>query len=141
MIVEVDEIAWEYNIIASSVNWVLLAGYLNPSLLAIVCVLFVLGTTTMGWLFHAHRVNYIWLINRLFIPTLLNAFVGLLTIVINICTARYGDVFIMALLAIITIGLLATSSFTLTIMYKRKLKRLRDEHYNHRVLRRINLIS
>ncbi|CAG7957991.1 unnamed protein product [Penicillium salamii] len=174
MIVEADEIAWEYNIIASSANWVLLAGYLvvpgtftslqrssalnnslshntagdailstiqNPPLLAIACILFVLGTTTMGWLFRAHRINYIWLINRLFIPTLLNAFAGLLTIIINICTARHGDVSIMALLAIITTGLSATSSFALTIMYKKKLKRLREEHYSHRVPRRINPTS
>lgn len=99
MIVEADEIAWEYNILASGANWVLLAGYLvvpgtftslqksntvndslskntagsailntiqNPPLLAISCVLFVLGTAIMGWLFNRHSTNYIWLANRLF---------------------------------------------------------------------------
>ncbi|CAG8236868.1 unnamed protein product [Penicillium olsonii] len=100
MIVEADKIPWEYNVLASSANWVLLAGYLvvpgtftslrnsdavsdtlsqnsagsailntiqNPPLLAISCVLFVIGTVIMGWLFRKHQFNYIWLTSRLFI--------------------------------------------------------------------------
>lgn len=38
----------------------------NPPLLALACVFFVAGLTLMGWLYHEHRSNYIWLINRIF---------------------------------------------------------------------------
>lgn len=38
----------------------------NPPLLALACVLFVVGLTLMGWLYHEYRSNYIWLINRIF---------------------------------------------------------------------------
>ncbi|KAJ6114200.1 hypothetical protein N7512_007645 [Penicillium capsulatum] len=162
MIVEADEIPWQYNILASVAHWILLAGYLvipgtftslqrsdadhngltnnkageailntiqNPPLLVLACIFFVAGLLTMGCLYWEHRSNYIWLINRIFMPTLLNALAGLLTTIINLYTAHNGDWSIMALLTVIASGLSVASSLSLVIVYKfGKLERLKQEH-------------
>ncbi|KAJ5302307.1 hypothetical protein N7508_007170 [Penicillium antarcticum] len=162
MILEADEIAWQYNILASAAHWILLAGYLvmpgtftslqksdavynnlseneagelilstiqNPPLLATAIVLFVAGLAIMGWLFWEYRGNYVWLINRIFMPTLLNALAGLLTTIINLYTAHGGDWSIMALLTVITSGLSVASSLSLLFLFKFvKLGRLKREH-------------
>ncbi|CAI7615478.1 unnamed protein product [Penicillium pancosmium] len=162
MIVEADEVPWQYNMLASAAHWILLAGYLvvpgtftslqksdtvskdfmaseageiildkiqNPPLLAIACFLFVTGLIIMAWLYWDHRDNYIWLINRIFMPTLLNALAGLLTTIVNLYTAHGGDWSIMALLTVIASGLSVASSLALLIIYKfGKLERLKQEH-------------
>ncbi|KAJ5741591.1 hypothetical protein N7533_011000 [Penicillium manginii] len=162
MIVEADEVPWQYNILASAAHWILLAGYLvvpgtftslqksdavskdfmaseagemvldkiqNPPLLAIACFLFVTGLIIMAWLYWEHRGNYIWLINRIFMPTLLNALAGLLTTIISLYTAHGGNWSIMALLTVIASGLSVASCLALLIIYKfGKLEKLRQEH-------------
>ena len=62
-------------------------------------------------------------------PTLLNAVAGLLTILINLYTARDGNWSIMALLAIIAAGLSAACSLALVVIYKfGKLEKVKREH-------------
>ncbi|KAJ5152440.1 hypothetical protein N7492_009720 [Penicillium capsulatum] len=101
----------------------------NPPLLVLACIFFVAGLLTMGCLYWEHRSNYIWLINRIFMPTLLNALAGLLTTIINLYTAHNGDWSIMALLTVIASGLSVASSLSLVIVYKfGKLERLKQEH-------------
>ncbi|KAJ6070723.1 hypothetical protein N7467_012042 [Penicillium canescens] len=103
----------------------------NPPLLAISCLFFVLGSVLIGWLFLEYKGNYIWLTNRLFIPTLLNALAGLLTTIINIYTAHHGEWSIMALLTVIASGVSVASSLSLLIVYKfGKLEKLKEEHRN-----------
>ncbi|CAG8901457.1 unnamed protein product [Penicillium egyptiacum] len=163
MVVDSDQLPWEYNILASLAHWILLAGYLvipgtftslqksdtlkqglikdktgeailntiqNPPLLATACVFFLVGCAIMLWLYWLFQHNYIWLVNRLFIPTLLNALAGLLTTTINIYTAKDGDWSIMALLTFIASILSVASSVILTYIYKfRKLKMVIEEHF------------
>ncbi|KAJ5120838.1 uncharacterized protein N7515_010226 [Penicillium bovifimosum] len=101
----------------------------NPPLLATACVLFVSGLTIMGWLFREYRGNYIWLINRIFIPTLLNALAGFLTTIVSLYTAHNGDWSIMVLLTVITSGLSVACSLILLYIYKfGKVQRLKQEH-------------
>ncbi|KAG0156276.1 hypothetical protein PDIDSM_3453 [Penicillium digitatum] len=101
----------------------------NPPLLAIACVLFISGLAIMGWLFWEYRGNYIWLINRIFIPTLLNALAGFLTTIISLYTAHDGDWSIMVLLTVITSGLSVACSLILLYIYKfGKLQKLKREH-------------
>ncbi|CAI7667860.1 unnamed protein product [Penicillium crustosum] len=101
----------------------------NPPLLAIACVLFISGLAIMGWLFWEYRGNYIWLINRIFIPTLLNALAGFLTTIISLYTAHDGDWSIMVLLTVITSGLSVACSLILLYIYKSgKLQKLKREH-------------
>ncbi|GFF44665.1 hypothetical protein IFM51744_05876 [Aspergillus udagawae] len=101
----------------------------NPPLLAIACFLMVLGSVMISWLTWERRKNYIWLINRLFIPVLLNAIAGLLTSFINVYTAQNGEWSIMAVVTVIVTGMSTAVSLSLTIIYKfGKLERVKREH-------------
>ncbi|KAH1863827.1 hypothetical protein KXW65_002879 [Aspergillus fumigatus] len=162
MLLELQDIHWLYNFMASLAAWMLLAGYLvipgtftslqksdtitnkvaqneaekavlktiqNPPLVAIAWVLLSIGVATMSFLFYRWRRNYLWLISRLFIPTLLNTAAGLLTTLINIYTAKNKCWSIMALLTVAVSGLLAASSAGLTVVYKFwKLRIVEEEH-------------
>ncbi|KAL2801857.1 hypothetical protein BJX63DRAFT_441766 [Aspergillus granulosus] len=90
----------------------------NPPLVAIAWSLLGIGIGIIFVLFRRWRRNYLWLINRLFIPTLLNTAAGLLTSFINIYTAKGGDWSVMALLTVIVSGVLAASSAGLLVFYK-----------------------
>ncbi|KAG2026544.1 hypothetical protein GB937_001324 [Aspergillus fischeri] len=91
----------------------------NPPLLAIACILFVASTAALGWLYSEWRSNYIWLVNRLFLPIIMNAAAGLATTLINIYTARDGDWSIMALITTIITGVTLVASSSLTIQTRR----------------------
>ncbi|KAF7177422.1 hypothetical protein CNMCM7691_005627 [Aspergillus felis] len=162
MLLELQDIHWFYNSVASLAAWMLLAGYLvipgtftslqrsdsltnevaqndagkailktiqNPPLVAIALTLLGIGAAIMSFLFYRWRRNYLWLINRLFIPTLLNTAAGLLTTLINIYTAKDKCWSIMALLTVVVSGVLAASSAGLTIVYKFwKLRIVLEDH-------------
>ncbi|KAL4927718.1 uncharacterized protein BDV17DRAFT_299032 [Aspergillus undulatus] len=101
----------------------------NPPLVGIAWTFLGVGAGTMGLLFHKWRHNYLWLINRLFIPTLLNTAAGLLTTIINIYTAKDGYWSIMAVLTVVSSGTLAAASMVLTALYKFwKLRIVQEEH-------------
>ncbi|KAE8384240.1 hypothetical protein BDV23DRAFT_177204 [Aspergillus alliaceus] len=107
----------------------ILSSVQNPPLAAIACTFFFTGLISMLCLYRRWAGNYIWVINCLFLPTLLNAGAGLLTSLISIYTAKSGDWSIMALLTVITTGLSSVISFSLTIYFKFwKLKLVQDEH-------------
>ncbi|KAL4745465.1 hypothetical protein BDW72DRAFT_208186 [Aspergillus terricola var. indicus] len=90
----------------------------NPPLVAIAWSFLGIGIGIMSVLFYRWRRNYLWLINRLFIPILLNTAAGLLTSLISIYTAKDGYWSVMALLTVIVSGVLALSSTGLTVFYK-----------------------
>ncbi|KAF4182504.1 hypothetical protein CNMCM8694_006752 [Aspergillus lentulus] len=101
----------------------------NPPLLAIACFLMVLGSVIISWLTWERKENYIWLVNRLFIPVLLNAIAGLLTTFVNVYTAQNGEWSIMAVVTVIVTGISTAVSLSLTIIYKfGKLERVKREH-------------
>ncbi|GLA55982.1 hypothetical protein AnigIFM63604_003471 [Aspergillus niger] len=101
----------------------------NPPLLAIACILFVASTAALGWLYWEWQRNYIWLVNRLFLPIIMNAAAGLATTLINIYTARDGDWSIMALITTIITGVTLVAAASLTIVFKFiKLKEVQEAH-------------
>ncbi|PYH40989.1 uncharacterized protein BP01DRAFT_377369 [Aspergillus saccharolyticus JOP 1030-1] len=113
----------------STMNRRILGTIQNPPLIAISFICFLFGLAIMVFLFYRWRSNYIWLINRLFIPNLLNATAGLITSFISIYTAKNGDWSIMALLSIIITGLSAVIYLALTLVYKFwKLQKVIEEH-------------
>ncbi|KAL4960575.1 uncharacterized protein BDV14DRAFT_182293 [Aspergillus stella-maris] len=157
MLLELQDIHWGYNALASFAGWTLLAGYLvipgtftslqkseslqenvgnavlktiqNPPLVGIAWTFLTVGAGTMGLLFYRWRDNYLWLINRLFIPTFLNTAAGLLTTIINIYTAKDGYWSIMAVLTVVSSGTLAAAALVLTAFYKFwKLRAIQKEH-------------
>ena len=42
------------------------------------------------WLWWAHRRNYVWVINRIFLPALMNSIAGLISTLVNIYSAQDG---------------------------------------------------
>ncbi|KAJ5417420.1 uncharacterized protein N7487_000970 [Penicillium crustosum] len=153
---------WRYNVLASTTNWVLLAGYLvipgtftslqmskslehkldsnhtgktilytiqNPPILAIGCSFLILGSLGMSALGWDRRHNYVWLIDKMFIPTFLNSVAGLITTVINIYTARNGHWPIMAVLTASITATIALASLFLILVYQfGKLESIKREH-------------
>ncbi|KAE8386944.1 hypothetical protein BDV23DRAFT_196094 [Aspergillus alliaceus] len=101
----------------------------NPPLVGIACSLLAIGAGLMAFLFLRWRHNYLWLINRLFIPTSLNAAAGLLTTMVNIYTAKDGKWSIMSLLTVIVTALSSTASLALALFYKFwKMATIKREH-------------
>ncbi|KAJ5641198.1 hypothetical protein N7490_005198 [Penicillium lividum] len=101
----------------------------NPPLLAMAIFFFVTGIGIMGWLYWEYQSNYLWLINHIFMPTLLNAFAGLVTTLVSLYTGHGGDWSIMALLTVICSTISMAASLVLLIIYQLwKLKRLKQEH-------------
>ncbi|KAJ5100807.1 hypothetical protein N7456_006859 [Penicillium angulare] len=77
----------------------------NPPLLVIAFLFFIIGGTTLGWLWIKFKSNYPWLINKIFIPAFLNAAAGLLTTVVNVVTSQSRALSIMSLTTIIVTAL------------------------------------
>jgi hypothetical protein len=57
---------------------------------AFACGLGVLGCL---WLWWQHRKNYVWVINRIFLPALLNSMAGLVSTLVNVYSAQEGMYF------------------------------------------------
>jgi hypothetical protein len=49
-----------------------------------------LGVAGCLWLWWQHRKNYVWVINRIFLPALLNSIAGLVSTLVNIYSAQDG---------------------------------------------------
>jgi hypothetical protein len=52
-----------------------------------------LGVAGCLWLWWRHRKNYVWVINRVFLPALLNSIAGLISTIVNIYSAQNGTYF------------------------------------------------
>ncbi|KAG9242213.1 hypothetical protein BJ878DRAFT_426434, partial [Calycina marina] len=119
MLLQLDEIPWWHNILASLCTWLLLAGYVilpgaftsirNSQVLSkeagaagkavvkaaqiwpvllVASICCAIGVSGMGWLWHRWRRNYVWLLNKIIVPGMLNLLAGLIATVTNIYTAR-----------------------------------------------------
>jgi hypothetical protein len=51
------------------------------------CGIGVLGCTALWWKW---RKNYVWVINRIFLPALMNSVAGLISTLVNVYSARDG---------------------------------------------------
>ncbi|CAG2009900.1 unnamed protein product [Fusarium graminearum] len=103
--------------VAALSNWIFLAGFVifpstfislgraailgesqagrviqgNIPLLMIGILCYLAGGIGIGWAAWRSRRNYMWLIDRILIPGLLNSIVALLMSLVNIYTAQYGS--------------------------------------------------
>ncbi|KAL6246594.1 hypothetical protein RBB50_006832 [Rhinocladiella similis] len=50
----------------------------------------VVGTLLCLWLWWLWRYNYVWLVNKIFMPVTLNSVAGLITTLVNVYTAQHG---------------------------------------------------
>ncbi|KAJ5775839.1 uncharacterized protein N7511_000850 [Penicillium nucicola] len=132
MLKEDAQMDWKYNVSVSIANWALLAGYLvipgtftslkesnqNPPLLVVSCLFLASGAAALTVLFRKLQNNYVWLINKIFIPAALNAAAGLLTTLVNIYTSRSGHWSVMAIVTIVVTAVLMIVFSLLFTYYK-----------------------
>ena len=65
-------------------------GIANIGLLWLSGTFCIIGGLGCLWLWFCWRKNYVWLLNRIFLPVALNSAAGLLTTVVNVYTAQKG---------------------------------------------------
>ncbi|KAF3760066.1 hypothetical protein M406DRAFT_269836 [Cryphonectria parasitica EP155] len=105
MILEANSIPAYYNLAAATTLWSILTGILvlpgtftslqqkeaflqHIPLLPIAAFLCCLGIIGLSWLWFKFHKNYYWILSHLFLPGALNAFSGLISIFINVYTAK-----------------------------------------------------
>lgn len=67
-----------------------LARARNIPLLYVAAVSCGIGVIGCLWLWWKHRSNYVWVINRIFLPSLLNSVAGLVSTLVNVYSAQHG---------------------------------------------------
>ncbi|KAJ5642528.1 hypothetical protein N7490_006528 [Penicillium lividum] len=92
----------------------------NPPLIVIACLFLAGGIGALAWLLHFPRLrsNYLWLVNKIFLPASMNAAAGLLTTLVNVYTSRGGHWSVMAIATTIVTGSALVVFSTLLVIYK-----------------------
>ncbi|QSZ36770.1 hypothetical protein DSL72_006653 [Monilinia vaccinii-corymbosi] len=120
MLLSLDTIPRMHNIYISFFNWILLAGFVifpgtftslqslphsdlpnsttqhvlhavkNIPLLWLAAFCCAVGSAGMLWLWHFHRHNYVWLLNKIFLPGCLNGAAGLMNTLVNVYSQQGG---------------------------------------------------
>ncbi|KAF2187371.1 hypothetical protein K469DRAFT_570418 [Zopfia rhizophila CBS 207.26] len=62
----------------------------NAPLLYVAAFACGIGIAGCVWLWWAHRGNYVWVINRIFLPAFMNSIAGLISTIVNIYSAQSG---------------------------------------------------
>lgn len=70
-----------------------LATVRNVPLLYVAAFACGLGVLGCIWLWWAHRSNYVWVVNRIFLPSLMNSIAGLISTLVNVYSAQDGEFF------------------------------------------------
>ncbi|KAK7006197.1 hypothetical protein R3P38DRAFT_3037254 [Favolaschia claudopus] len=158
MLLAIDSIPPLYNILASFFTWILLAGFVlfpgtftslqsNPelgalgvtavnvvkhvSLYVIAWVCTATGAIGMAWLWYRWRLNYIWCLNRVFLPGFMNSLAGVLSTVASIFGTQDATLSISSTSTIIVTSSIAGICGILTLFYMfvliRRIKKQHDE--------------
>ncbi|KAF2821570.1 hypothetical protein CC86DRAFT_302819 [Ophiobolus disseminans] len=81
---------------------------------AFACGIGVLGCL---WLWWKHRKNYIWVINRIFLPALLNSIAGLISTIVNIYSAQDGQYSVTAMITVVVTAACSAVAAALFLFY------------------------
>ncbi|KAJ6620022.1 hypothetical protein B0H10DRAFT_1792402, partial [Mycena sp. CBHHK59/15] len=159
MLLAIDGIPPLFNILASFFTWILLAGFVlfpgtftnlqqggdelgglgttavnvikHLSLYVVAWVCTGVGAAGMAWLWYRWQANYIWLVNRIFMPGLLNSLAGVLSTLANILGAQDATLSISSKSTLIVTTSLTGICGGLTAFYMfvliRRIKKQHDE--------------
>lgn len=101
----------------------------NVGLLWVAGACCIVGALGMTWLWFRWRQNYVWLINRIFLPGLLNSIAGIISTVVNVTTSQQGQWSVTAKVTAIVTGACTGVTLLLFAMYNFwVLKRLKRQH-------------
>ncbi|KAF9235413.1 hypothetical protein BU15DRAFT_51412, partial [Melanogaster broomeanus] len=138
MLLALDDIPVYWNLYAAFFTWILLAGFvLFPGTLSelqssgnnveqevagyvagalddIAWACTGIGGVGMLWLWWSRRTNYVWVVNRVFIPGLLNSFAGMLSTVSKIFSTRQPS---LSLPNKLTLGVTGGIAFVCTVLF------------------------
>ncbi|KAJ7157637.1 hypothetical protein C8R43DRAFT_883320 [Mycena crocata] len=158
MLLAVDGIPPLYNILASFFTWILLAGFVlfpgtftslqdgnelggigaaavnvikHLSLYVVAWVCTGVGAAGMCWLWYRWQANYIWLVNRIFMPGFLNSLAGVLSTLASVLGSQDATLSVSSKSTIIVTSAVAGITGGLTGFYLlvliRRIKKQHDE--------------
>lgn len=155
MLLALDDIPQMFNLMASFFTWILLAGFVlfpgtftslqqqqlsgvgaqvldvvsNIPLYIIAWVCTGIGGVGMIWLWWRWQLNYIWIVNRIFVPGLLNSLAGVISVLSNIYGVQHGTYVATSKSAIIVTVAVAVVCGCLILLYQFWLLRnIKKEH-------------
>ncbi|KAH8671360.1 hypothetical protein BX600DRAFT_510040 [Xylariales sp. PMI_506] len=101
----------------------------NVPLLVIAAICCCIGIIGMGWLAIRWHRNYVWLLNRLFLPGIMNGFAGLISTLVTVYTQQSGDWSITAKVsAIVEGGSMGVSIILFVLFNNLLLSRVKKRH-------------
>jgi hypothetical protein len=101
----------------------------NTAAMVVGFVCIVAGTFGSAWLALRWRRNYIWLLNKLYMPLILNALAGLLAAVTNVYTQQAGEWSTQAIVTAVTEASILVVNVLLFFVYNWwLLQRVRSDH-------------
>jgi len=167
MLLALDTIPRLHTILAAFFTWILLAGFIifpgtftalgslqgeqsaseatqyffksvkNVPLLVIAGVCCGIGVAGMLWLWWTWRKNYVWLLNKIFLPGCLNSLAGVISTLINVYTQQDHKWSITARVTVIVAGSIMLVTALLFVLYnfwvldRVKRSHARDMHGRH----------
>ncbi|KAG6336218.1 hypothetical protein ID866_2869 [Astraeus odoratus] len=155
MLLALDDIPNLYNLLASFFTWILLAGFIlfpgtfaswkdapsgstqneianlinNVALLVIAWLCTGIGGFGMIWLWWRWQNNYVWIVNRIFVPGCLNSLAGVISTLTNVYGTQSGTFSTTAKSTIIVTGALTVICGILVGVYQfGMIRNLKKEH-------------
>ncbi|ORY05165.1 hypothetical protein BCR34DRAFT_544032 [Clohesyomyces aquaticus] len=89
----------------------------NVSLLYVAAFCCGVGVAGSTWLWWKHRKNYVWVIQRLLVPCLMNSIAGLLSTLVNVYSARDGQYSVTAKATLGVTGAFSVVGAALFLLY------------------------
>ncbi|KAJ7767180.1 hypothetical protein B0H16DRAFT_1308589 [Mycena metata] len=155
MLLAIDDISSINNLLASFFTWILLAGFVlfpgtftnlqqqtnlnaveslgvnvikHVSLYVIAWVCTGIGAAGMLWLWYRWQANYIWLVNRVFMPGFLNSLAGVLSTVASIFGTQGSTLSVASKSTIIVTATIAGVCGILTGVYMFLIRGIKKQH-------------
>ncbi|KAK3370223.1 hypothetical protein B0H63DRAFT_486500 [Podospora didyma] len=153
MLLALDKIPRLHNILVSFFTWIMLVGFVvmtgsftsgeiappddgtlgtpvNASMLVVGVVFMGMGMIGVGWLGYRWRKNYVWLLNKLYMPLLLNALAGVVATIVSIYAQHGGQWRLQAILTIsVEVFVLIVSSLLFAVYNFWFLVRVKGDHH------------
>jgi hypothetical protein len=92
----------------------LISSVKHVSLLYVASFCSGIGAIGMLWLWYRWRANFVWLLNRIFLPGCLNSFAGLISTLVQVYSQQTGD---WSVTAIVTAGVTGGSMVILGLLF------------------------